>query len=271
MLDFSVFAELFLSSSTSYAPDCPTSITDPYAPTPDPMDFSAPPAASGDSSIIMMAVRATDSSGVQYYFDCNTPGGNDSGWQDSRFYQDANLLPETTYTYTVKARDKSVNNNETDASTDASATTDLLNLVLPANGGNLDFFTSEYGGDWVASDLTNGITVEDGWSCLADPVIDQEFIYSFQGGNDATLTQAIIYGGTAEGEYYSKDIEVWTSGDGTSFTLAGSDTLLAQNDDSVTILLGGVTAKKIKLVVTSGYKTDYWEISEFVVNGDMVE
>ena len=267
LLDLSVLADLFLSSSESHAPDCPTSITDPYAPAPDPMDFSWTPAAAGDSSIAMMALRATDSSGVQYYFNCTSVGGHDSGWQDSRFYEDSGLLPETTYTYTVKARDKSVNQNETLASAGASATTDKLDLVLPANGGNLDFFTSEYGDGWFASDLTNGIKDEDGWASVENPAPPQEFIYSFQGGNNAVLEQAIIYGGTAEGLYYSKDVEVWTSVNGTSFTLAGSDTLLEQNDDSVTIPLGDVVAKKIKLVVTSGYSTEYWELAEFVVNG----
>jgi len=64
---------------------------------------------------------------------------------------------------------------------------------------------------------------------------------------------------------------VWISVDGSSFTIAGSDTLLEQDDDSVTIDLGDVVAKKIKLVVTSGYKTDYWELSEFVVHGLVIE
>ena len=31
--------------------------------------------------------------------------------------------------------------------------------------------------------------------------------------------------------------------------------------------LGDVEAKNVKLVVTSGYRTDYWELSEFVVTG----
>ena len=67
--------------------------------------------------------------------------------------------------------------------------------------------------------------------------------------------------------YYSKDVQVWTSDDGSSFTLAGSGTLANSNGSTVTIDLGDVVAKKVKLVVTSGYRSDYWEISEFVVNG----
>jgi hypothetical protein len=370
LLDLAVLAELYLSSSESYAPDCSTSITDPYAPTPDPMAFSSAPAATGDSSIAMTAARAFDSSRVQYYFTCTAGGGHDSGWQDSATYEDTSLSPDTTYTYTVKARDLSDNYNETDASagasattnvtdltaptpnpmsfqtdpyatgsnsikmvaakaTDssgveyfftctaggghnsgwqdlrtyedtslsplteytytvtardksaahnqtadsgpASATTDRENIVLPANGGVLESFTSEYGGDYVASDLTNEITNEDGWSSVENPQPYQEFVYSFRDGNSATLNEAVIHGGTGEGEYYSKDVEVWTSADGTSFTLVGSDTLLEQSNDSVTIPLGDVVAKKVKLRIESGYRTDYWELAEFEVKGVVIE
>ena len=69
----------------------------------------------------------------------------------------------------------------------------------------------------------------------------------------------------------SRDVEVWTSFDGSSYTLAGSDTLFDENADSVTINLGENVAKKIKLAVTSGYRTDYWELAEFVVFGEVIE
>jgi hypothetical protein len=81
----------------------------------------------------------------------------------------------------------------------------------------------------------------------------------------------VIHGGTAEGSYYSKDVEVWTSADGTSFTSAGSDTLLDQANDSVTIDLGSVVAKKVKLKITSGYENDYWELAEFEVYGEVID
>lgn len=32
-----------------------------------------------------------------------------------------------------------------------------------------------------------------------------------------------------------------------------------------------ITAKKIKLVVTSGYTTAWWELAEFEVNGTIIE
>ena len=91
-------------------------------PSPDPMEFSSPPAAVGGSSITMTAIEATDESGVEYYFEA-TDGGNDSGWQDERTYIDTGLQPETTYTYRVRARDKAPAQNTTGWSAPAAATT----------------------------------------------------------------------------------------------------------------------------------------------------
>jgi hypothetical protein len=124
MYDLSVLAELFLSSSPDYAPNCSTSITDPYAPSPDPMSFATVPYATSSSSIAMVATMASDVSGVEYYFTCTAGGGNDSDWQDSTSYEDTGLTPDTLYTYTVTASDLSVNLNETTPSSELSATTD---------------------------------------------------------------------------------------------------------------------------------------------------
>ena len=74
----------------------------------------------------MVATTATDTSGVEYYFDCNepvSPGCHDCNWQDSTVYVDSGLDPNTTYTYRVKARDKSTAQNETQFSDPCSATT----------------------------------------------------------------------------------------------------------------------------------------------------
>ena len=92
-------------------------------PTPNPMTWATEPYATGSTSIRMVATTASDPSGVEYYFTCTAGGGHDSGWQDSTTYEDTGLQPNTQYTYTVKARDKSVNHNETAASTAKSATT----------------------------------------------------------------------------------------------------------------------------------------------------
>jgi hypothetical protein len=72
----------------------------------------------------MTATTAFDDSGVEYYFTCTAGGGHDSGWQDSPTYEDTGLDPDTEYTYTVRARDKSPNQNLTGSSQAKSATTD---------------------------------------------------------------------------------------------------------------------------------------------------
>ncbi|HUT30240.1 MAG TPA: right-handed parallel beta-helix repeat-containing protein [Sedimentisphaerales bacterium] len=97
------------------------STTLPALPAPPPPDTfpPAPPPylvfveAISPNAITMHASTAYDSSGVEYYFECVSGGGSDSGWQDQTDYTDANLVPETEYCYRVKARDKSANQNET--------------------------------------------------------------------------------------------------------------------------------------------------------------
>ncbi len=225
----------------------------------------------------MVATTATDAedSGVEYYFDetSENPGGNDSDWQDSAEYVDTGLSPATESTYIVTARDKSAAHNATTASSPASATTDEENVVLPANGGVLESFTSEYGeynGEYyLAADLTNGITDEDGWSS-SNGSVPQEFVYSFLDGNNATLDEVVIHGGTAEGQYYSKNVEVWISTNGSGYTIAASGMLLDQDNYSTTFDLGDVEATEVKLKITSGY-SNYLELAEFVVNGTVID
>jgi hypothetical protein len=92
-------------------------------PTPDPMTWAIAPVALEPSSIAMAATVASDPSGVEYYFECTGGGGHDSGWQDDPGYADAGLSDLTSYTYRVRARDKSLNRNATAWSAAASATT----------------------------------------------------------------------------------------------------------------------------------------------------
>jgi hypothetical protein len=144
----------------------------------------------------------------------------------------------------------------------------FINVVLPANGGVLESFTSEYGGSYIALALTNEATNESGWASVENPASPQEFVYSFLDGNDPTLVEAVIHGGLGGWEnLYSKDVEVWTSADGTNYTLAGSDTLANSDNDSVTIDLGNAVAKRVKLAITSGYSAESWALAEFEVFG----
>ena len=70
--------------------------------------------AASETSTTMTASTVYDDSDVEYYFENTTIDGHDSGWQDDPNYTDPNLLPDTEYSYRVKARDKSPWANETD-------------------------------------------------------------------------------------------------------------------------------------------------------------
>ncbi len=112
------------AAATTDAPDL-------TAPTPDPMSFAVAPAATGQTSIAMTATTASDPGGVEYRFN-NVTLGTDSGWQDSPAYEQTGLTPDTAYTYTVQARDKSPAQNTTATSAPGAATTDAPDLTAPA-------------------------------------------------------------------------------------------------------------------------------------------
>jgi len=94
-------------------------------PTPNPPTWSSTPAADGPWAITMTATTGADPSGIQYYFEETTgnEGGTSSGWQSSTGHIDTFLNPQTQYTYRVRMRDLSPNQNTTDWSSPASATT----------------------------------------------------------------------------------------------------------------------------------------------------
>ncbi len=105
---------------------------DPNSPTPDPLVWTLEPNAINISEIEMTAVTAVDDLyNVEYYFNNVTDPNHDSGWQSSTYYKDTDLDPDTQYTYQVKARDTSPNNNETAYSTQEPATTYPPDLTPP--------------------------------------------------------------------------------------------------------------------------------------------
>ncbi|MCH7228855.1 DUF6288 domain-containing protein, partial [Haloferula sp. A504] len=108
------------------------SLEDTTPPAPDPMTFASVPTAVDTSSITMTATTATDVNGVEYYFICTSGNGSDSGWQDSPVYTASGLEAATEYSYSVLARDKSVNRNQTLASGVFSATTsEPIAIITP--------------------------------------------------------------------------------------------------------------------------------------------
>ena len=195
------------------------------------------------------------------------PGNLASTTQSGTSFDPGNLAYSTTYYWQINE----INTGGTSSGTLWSFTTveppiEITNLVLPGNGGSLVSFTGEYSSQWGAAKLTNGVTFEDGWASKVNPG-NQEFIYSFANGESVNLSDAVIHSGTGEGLYWAKNVEVWTSTDGSNYTLAASGTLANSSGSSITLGLSGIVAKRVKLVVTSGYRSDYWEIGEFELNG----
>jgi parallel beta-helix repeat protein len=96
---------------------------DTIAPTPDPATWATQPYVSAPKSIRMVATTASDPSGVEYYFECTSHPVYNSGWQDSPVYEVADL-PKGFYSFVVRARDKSPNQNTTGDSVEV--TVDLV-------------------------------------------------------------------------------------------------------------------------------------------------
>ena len=113
------------SSPPSTTPPPPPAVADTTPPSPNPLTFAIVPEAVANTEITMTAVTATDSSGVEYFFEEMTggPGATSSGWQTSPTYTDSGLTPGTSYTYRVRARDRSANMNLVNWSPSASVTT----------------------------------------------------------------------------------------------------------------------------------------------------
>jgi endonuclease/exonuclease/phosphatase family metal-dependent hydrolase len=139
------------------------------APAPDAMQWASAPAEAGMTSLTMTAATASDPNGVEYYFSNLTNSSHDSGWQSSPVYQDNGLDPATSYSYSVRSRDKSNNANETAPSASLDATTDDGD-DLPNDWEQLYFsgLTVTSGGpleDWDH----DGLTDRDEWIAGTDP------------------------------------------------------------------------------------------------------
>jgi parallel beta-helix repeat protein len=93
------------------------------APEPNPLVWESEPRVSGPGTIRMTAAPATDESGVEYEFQCTSHPEFGSGWQDSPTYE-VTGLPNSTYTFRARARDKSVNQNTTRFTQDVSVDLD---------------------------------------------------------------------------------------------------------------------------------------------------
>jgi hypothetical protein len=106
-------------AETEYSParSATTLPVDTTPPAPNPAQWQTEPYPVPPSSIRMVAATASDPSGVEYFFRCVTNPLYSSGWQDNPEYV-ATSLPRGTYSFVVKARDKSINLNTTSESSE---------------------------------------------------------------------------------------------------------------------------------------------------------
>jgi hypothetical protein len=181
--------------------------SDTTPPTPNPMTFATVPYAASCSSITMTASTAADSSGVEYYFACVSGGGHDSGWQYAPTYTDTNLFAGAQYSYTVKARDWSTNQNETAASSPSSAATDFGSsqpTVIFADGFEECFTNWTNNGAYCS-----GTAYEGGKSCKMDNTEFAEKAISTAGYSGITITYARHTSGLAAGDVF---ISEWHDG-----------------------------------------------------------
>ena len=97
---------------------------DTTVPEPNIMSWQVEPITTSTSSIYAEATPATDTqNGIEYYFQCTSGNGPDSGWQYGNVFEPNGLAMGTQYSYQTKARDTSANLNETDWSIPATTRT----------------------------------------------------------------------------------------------------------------------------------------------------
>lgn len=181
---------------------------DTTAPTPDPLTWVTVPTVVNFLSMTMKASSARDDLyDVEYLF-TNTVKGTSSGWQDARTWTETGLAYNTLYTYQVKARDKSPNQNETGWSSSASASTlpqdltppspDPLTWQVAPTVGDYGYITMTVnaasdpnGVEYLFTNTVNGAS--SGWQ--ASPTwnhggLEHNTLYSYKAkARDKTLTQ----------------------------------------------------------------------------------
>jgi autotransporter-associated beta strand protein len=117
------------NANVASAPVSATTLT-PDTNAPPTPGFATPPTPVSATEITMTATAVADPEGgpVLYRFH-NTTLGTDSGWQPGTTYNAADMTPNTTYSFAVRARDTAATPNESAPSAPLSATT-----LGPTNG-----------------------------------------------------------------------------------------------------------------------------------------
>ncbi|MEI6167191.1 MAG: IPT/TIG domain-containing protein [bacterium] len=195
---------------------------------------------------------------------------------------DGTTLPETTLTAhwfdTVDGKWKKTLSCEVDTSANhVKVTTYHLtefglhasqNLLSPASGGMLRSCTYEGTNAGSVTSLTDGNNLSY-WKSAAAPLVSQEFVYGFTNYQGAICSEAVLYnyGEAANGlTNYSRNYEILVSMDNSTFTSVATGTL-AMSEGALVVNMGNVTCRSVKLVLSSGYSSNAWELAEFEVHG----
>ncbi len=237
---------------------------------PVPGTASVPATAQGVPIAVSYAGAGDSGSGlkkVELWYRKGTGGAwTDSGLtltNGSDAFSFTTVTGDDTYSFDLVAEDWAGNRSAPasgngDCATVFSTPPASVNLLLPAYGGVLQSFSSQYSAGYAAANLADG-SVGTLWCSTVNPG-PQSFVYSFQSGLVARLGQVVLYG-TSDG-YSSKTFDIQVSLDGTTYTVATTGTLVA-GTAAQPFDLGGVLAKRVKLTIKSGVVTSYWELSEF--------
>jgi len=204
-------------------------------PIPDPMTWALVPGAADHETLTMTASTAIDTSGVEYYFANVTDPSHDSGWQSGSTCTDSGLASGQTYTYKVKARDRSAAHNETDWSVEAGATT-AAQLVYQAEDaffegqGIFETLHSGYTGTGYVN-VTNVVGSYIEWTVAVPSAGLYTLTIRFANGTTAARTAEIMVNGSVTTASLSfAPTGAWTSWQDQSFDVtleAGSNIIRA--------------------------------------------
>ena len=159
-------------------------------PSPDPMTWDSVPNATSGSTVTMTAQAATDASGVEYYFDCVSDACNDSVWQDSNTFTDKGLQDGMDYSYRVRARDKSANQNTTGYSSAETASTPPMSCTATSTHVE-SIVVSTFGIGQGRKHGRASVTVADDCGDPVDgAIVDGTFSGSFNEPSSATTSSS---------------------------------------------------------------------------------
>ncbi|MBN2272417.1 MAG: DUF3616 domain-containing protein [Sedimentisphaerales bacterium] len=156
--DLALFAEEWLDGADATPPE------------PNVMTWQTEPMTLSTTSIYMAATHASDAQyGVEYYFQCLSGGGPDSGWQYVNTFEPNTLTLATEYAYRAKARDTSSRLNETEWSDPATTRTfGLFYEIADASAAaalDANLFIA-------AGDETNRLSIYDSNEPASRPILD---------------------------------------------------------------------------------------------------